>query len=77
MPSFAFVISKILGLPPSLSAGLILLGCCPGGTASNVVCLPFFPHIVPFILSLMCKPICRDFIDILFGEDMLDLFNEF
>ncbi|XP_041012930.1 probable sodium/metabolite cotransporter BASS1, chloroplastic [Juglans microcarpa x Juglans regia] len=39
MPSFAFIISKILGLPPSLSAGLILLGCCPGGTASNVVTL--------------------------------------
>ncbi|KAG2704456.1 hypothetical protein I3843_05G004900 [Carya illinoinensis] len=39
MPSFAFIISKVLGLPPSLSAGLILLGCCPGGTASNVVTL--------------------------------------
>jgi hypothetical protein len=25
------------GSPPSLSAGLILLACCPGGTASNVV----------------------------------------
>ncbi|EXB29039.1 putative sodium-dependent transporter yocS [Morus notabilis] len=39
MPSFAAIISKILGLPPSLSVGLILLGCCPGGTASNVVTL--------------------------------------
>lgn len=39
MPASAFVISKTLGLSPSLSVGLILLGCCPGGTASNVVTL--------------------------------------
>ncbi|KVI01662.1 Bile acid:sodium symporter [Cynara cardunculus var. scolymus] len=37
MPAFGFVISKLLGLSPSLSVGLILLSCCPGGTASNVV----------------------------------------
>ncbi|KAI7748526.1 hypothetical protein M8C21_002713 [Ambrosia artemisiifolia] len=39
MPAFGFVISKLLGLSPSLSVGLILLSCCPGGTASNVVTL--------------------------------------
>ncbi|TYH23041.1 hypothetical protein ES288_A04G178700v1 [Gossypium darwinii] len=37
MPTFAMVISKTLGLSPSLSVGLILLGCCPGGAASTVV----------------------------------------
>eukprot|EP00250_Pteridium_aquilinum_P002622 c12844_g1_i1 orf=360-1637(-) len=37
MPLFGAAISKALGLPTNLSAGLILLGCCPGGTASNVV----------------------------------------
>ncbi|KAK9077060.1 hypothetical protein SSX86_005395 [Deinandra increscens subsp. villosa] len=39
MPTFGFVISKLLRLSPSLSVGLILLSCCPGGTASNVVTL--------------------------------------
>ncbi|KAJ1686173.1 hypothetical protein LUZ63_017563 [Rhynchospora breviuscula] len=39
MPVFGTLVSKALGLPPSLSVGLILLGCCPGGTASNVVTL--------------------------------------
>uniref|UniRef100_A0A5B7BPS6 Putative Bile acid sodium symporter/ transporter n=1 Tax=Davidia involucrata TaxID=16924 RepID=A0A5B7BPS6_DAVIN len=39
MPTFGFFISKSLGLSPSLSVGLILLACCPGGTASNVVTL--------------------------------------
>ncbi|KAL6641815.1 hypothetical protein ACP70R_019996 [Stipagrostis hirtigluma subsp. patula] len=37
MPALGAIVSRVLGLPPSLSAGLILLGCCPGGTASNVV----------------------------------------
>ncbi|KAJ4965990.1 hypothetical protein NE237_017839 [Protea cynaroides] len=39
MPSLGMIISKSLGLPPSISVGLILLSCCPGGTASNVVTL--------------------------------------
>lgn len=37
MPLLGAAISKALGLSTNLSAGLILLGCCPGGTASNVV----------------------------------------
>ncbi|KAF6147863.1 hypothetical protein GIB67_014443 [Kingdonia uniflora] len=37
MPVLGMVISKGLGLSPPLSVGLILLACCPGGTASNVV----------------------------------------
>ncbi|CDO97606.1 unnamed protein product [Coffea canephora] len=39
MPAFGWIISKSLGLPPVMSVGLILLACCPGGTASNVVTL--------------------------------------
>ncbi|CAI9101571.1 OLC1v1038934C1 [Oldenlandia corymbosa var. corymbosa] len=39
MPACGWIISKALGLPPSISVGLILLACCPGGTASNVVTL--------------------------------------
>jgi BASS family bile acid:Na+ symporter len=38
MPLAAWLIAVLLGLPPQLGAGLILLGCCPGGTASNVIC---------------------------------------
>jgi len=37
MPSVAFLIAKLLELPPSLAAGLILVGACPSGTASNVM----------------------------------------
>ncbi|WP_422108746.1 bile acid:sodium symporter family protein [Arthrobacter bussei] len=37
MPSIGWAVSMALGLPPALAAGVILVGCCPGGTASNVV----------------------------------------
>ncbi len=38
MPLAAWLIAESLGLPPALMAGLVLVGACPGGTASNVVC---------------------------------------
>lgn len=38
MPLVGAALSRGLGLPAELSAGLILIACCPGGTASNVVC---------------------------------------
>lgn len=37
MPFVAFGVSRLLGLPPALAAGLILVGSCPSGTASNVM----------------------------------------
>ena len=37
MPLLAFAISRLLPLPTPLAVGLILVGCCPGGTASNLV----------------------------------------
>ena len=39
MPSLAVLIAMALHLSPPLAVGLILVGCCPGGTASNVVAL--------------------------------------
>ncbi|MER2088811.1 MAG: bile acid:sodium symporter family protein [Sporosarcina sp.] len=37
MPLVAFALAHLLKLPPELAAGLVLLGCVPGGTASNVM----------------------------------------
>ena len=37
MPLAAWIVCLVLKLPPDLAAGVILLGCCPGGTASNVI----------------------------------------
>jgi len=38
MPLMAVVLSDLMGLDPVLTAGMILVGTCPGGTASNVIC---------------------------------------
>ncbi|KAJ0039225.1 hypothetical protein Pint_23238 [Pistacia integerrima] len=54
MPAFGVIISKTLGLPPSLSVGLILLSCCPGGTASNVVTLIAQGDVPLSIVMTMC-----------------------
>ena len=35
MPLLAFALTKVFRLEPALAIGVILVGCCPGGTASN------------------------------------------
>ena len=37
MPLLAWCLTKAFALPPDLALGVILVGCCPGGTASNVI----------------------------------------
>lgn len=37
MPLLAWCLAKVFDLPPDLAAGVILVGTCPGGTASNVM----------------------------------------
>lgn len=37
MPLSAYALCVLLDLPPDLAVGMMLLGCAPGGTASNVV----------------------------------------
>ena len=37
MPLMGWSIAKMLDLEPDLAVGLILVACCPGGTASNVI----------------------------------------
>jgi len=36
MPLLAFLLAKALALPPAYAVGLILMGCMPGGTTSNI-----------------------------------------
>lgn len=37
MPLLAFALANLFQLPPEVAVGVILVGCCPGGTASNVM----------------------------------------
>jgi len=37
MPGLALALTRLLHLPPQAALGVILVGACPGGTASNVI----------------------------------------
>lgn len=37
MPLLAWALAYLFALPKELALGVILVGCCPGGTASNVI----------------------------------------
>lgn len=37
MPLVAWILAVVFHLPQDLAIGVILVGCCPGGTASNVI----------------------------------------
>jgi bile acid:Na+ symporter, BASS family len=37
MPALGFLLSLLPGLATPFRAGIILVACCPGGTASNII----------------------------------------
>ena len=37
MPLLAWVLARLFALDEALTVGVVLVGCCPGGTASNVI----------------------------------------
>ena len=37
MPFLAWALAKLFSLDEALALGVVLVGCCPGGTASNVI----------------------------------------
>ena len=37
MPGLAYAIATAFNLDPALTAGVVLVGTCPGGTSSNVI----------------------------------------
>jgi BASS family bile acid:Na+ symporter len=38
MPLVGFMVAKAFNFPDEIAAGIILVGCCPSGLASNVMC---------------------------------------
>lgn len=65
MPFAGWALALLLGLPPQLLVGLVLLGCSPGGTASNVICflangdvaLSITLTVVSTLLALLATPL--------------------
>lgn len=55
MPSLGWGIAHGLALEPALAVGLILVACCPGGTASNVVSYIARADVALSVLMTMCS----------------------
>jgi BASS family bile acid:Na+ symporter len=55
MPFLGWSIAHLLRLEPSLAVGLILVACCPGGTASNVVTYIARAHVALSVLMTMAS----------------------
>lgn len=53
MPFLGFTLSYLFRLPPELAVGVILVGCCPGGTSSNVMTYMAKGN-VPLSIGLTC-----------------------
>lgn len=64
MPLAGWVCALLLGLPPQLLVGIVLVGASPGGTASNVICylangdvaLSITLTVVSTLLALVATP---------------------
>jgi BASS family bile acid:Na+ symporter len=55
MPFLGWSIARLLKLETSLAVGLILVACCPGGTASNVVTYIARANVALSVLMTMCS----------------------
>ncbi|WVY99733.1 hypothetical protein V8G54_025803 [Vigna mungo] len=58
MPFCGFLVSKLLNLPSHYAAGLILLGCCPGGTASNIITYLARGNVALSVIMTAASTIC-------------------
>lgn len=55
MPLLGWAIATTSGLPTEIAVGIILVSCCPGGTASNVVTYIARANLALSLLMTMCS----------------------
>jgi bile acid:Na+ symporter, BASS family len=55
MPLLGWSLAHLFQLPTALAVGLILVACCPGGTASNVVTYIARANVALSVLMTMCS----------------------
>jgi BASS family bile acid:Na+ symporter len=85
MPLLGFAMAKLFALPAGLAVGLILVACCPGGTASNVVtylaranlALSVILTMISTILAIVLTPLLTGWLAGAFVEiDRWNLFRD-
>ena len=77
MPLLAWLLTKAFSLPPELAVGVVLVGCCPGGTASNVITYLAGGDLALSIgmtsVSTLCAPILTPLLTFLFAGEYVNV----
>lgn len=77
MPLLAFALTQVLRLPQEAAVGVILVGCCPGGTASNVMTYlakgDTALSVAVTTVSTLLSPILTPLLILLFASQWLDI----
>lgn len=55
MPLIGWSLAKVFHLESGLALGLILVACCPGGTASNIICYLARANVPLSVLLTLCS----------------------
>jgi bile acid:Na+ symporter, BASS family len=77
MPLVGFGVSKLFNFPPEIAAGIILVGCCPSGLASNVMCYLAKANLALSVsvttISTLLAPVLTPFMMRLLGGDLIEI----
>lgn len=57
MPAAGWLVATLMRLPPELAVGVILVACCPGGTASNVVAFIARANVALSVVMTFCSTV--------------------
>lgn len=88
MPLIAYLLTVVFNLDPLLAIGVILVGCCPGGTSSNVITFlakgdvalsvaitSISTLLAPLLTPILLKIFAGQLIDIELASMMLSIFK--
>jgi len=88
MPMIGFSLAFLFGFSPEIAAGIILVGCCPGGVASNLMTYIARGNVAlsvtmtacstlvsPFITPFLMERLAGELIPVPFFAMMISIFN--
>ena len=88
MPTVGYLLASALGFAPEIAAGIVLIGACPGGVASNLMAYLARGNVAlsvtmtacstllsPVLTPLMMKLLAAQYIEIRFVDMMLSICN--
>ena len=88
MPIIGLLVTKLFNFPPEIAVGVILIGACPGGAASNVMAFlargnmalsisvtTVTTLLTPFVTPAIMKLLANELLEISFLKMMFSSFN--